>query len=273
MCQADDIENELRVNPETIGPCLALMRVSFFKELSMKTLKLALIAAAAAVVVLPAQAQSLTFNIGVVSLYKSNGVDADSRQADVENEDEVMVRNPSHKTFRPAVQGGVDYDFGNGFYVGNWNSTGKFGKADIEIDLYAGYANELGNGLSYDLGVARFIYPGAREAGWNLNEAYFSIGYGIVTFDITRGLSDANKKHSRFAISVAQPLNDQTTLTLVYGDRNKRMGNFSDFAVSVDHDLGDDMTLTATVSGAGKKAGVKPTEHKSRLIVGLSKSF
>jgi len=163
-------------------------------------------------------------------------------------------------------------DFGNGFYVGNWNSTGKFGKANVEIDLYAGYANELSNGLHYDVGVARYIYPGAEDNA-NSNEAYFAIGYGIVTFDVTRGLSKSVKKESRYAISLAQPLNDKTTLNVVWGDRNKRAGNYSDFAVGVDYDLGDSMTLSATVSGAGKKDGVKPTQHKSRLVVGLSKSF
>lgn len=97
----------------------------------MKSLKLLAIAAASAAVIAPAQAQGLSFNIGAVSLYKSNGIDQDTRQED------------NRKAFRPAIQGGVDYDFGNGFYVGNWNSTGKFGDANIEIDLYAGYAGQL----------------------------------------------------------------------------------------------------------------------------------
>ena len=221
--------------------------------------------------VLPAQAQELSFNIGVVSLYKLNGVDADSRQGDVENDAEVMVRNPKHKAFRPALQGVFDYDFGNGFYVGNWNSTGKFGKANVEIDLYAGYANELSSGLHYDVGVARYIYPGARDEGWNMNEAYFAIGYGIVTFDVTRGLSSANRKHSRYAISLAQPLNDKTTLNLVWGDRNKRAGNFSDYAVGVDYDLGDSMTLSATVSAAGKKKlELNPHSTNHGLLLGLA---
>lgn len=64
----------------------------------MKSLKLLAIAAASAAVIAPVQAQGLSFNIGAVSLYKSNGIDQDSRQED------------NRKAFRPAIQGGVDYD-------------------------------------------------------------------------------------------------------------------------------------------------------------------
>ena len=225
----------------------------------MKTLKLALIAAAAAAVMAPAYAEGISYNIGVVSLYKSSGVDADSRDA---------------KSVRPAIQGGVDYDFGNGFYVGNWNSTGKFGKANVEIDLYAGYANELANGLGYDVGVTRFIYPGA-ENGSNSNEAHIAFSYGIATFKATRGLTDeVNKKQSRYSLTLSQPVNEKVTINLVLADRNKRAGGFNDFALGAEFDLGDGMSATAVVAGAGKKDdGEKPDSHKTRLILGVAKAF
>lgn len=224
----------------------------------MNNLKLALVAAVAAAVLVPAAAQSVSYNVALVSLYKLDGVDADSREA---------------QSSRPALQGGVDYDFGNGFYVGNWNSTGKFaGQSSFEIDLYAGYANELASGLSYDLGVARYIYPDA-QANANSNEAILSLGYGIATLKVTRGLSDSNKKASRRSITLTQPIDDKLTAMVVYGDRNKIAGNFDDFAVGADYDLGEGMTLSALVSGAGKVDGVKAPANKTRLVVGLAKSF
>jgi uncharacterized protein (TIGR02001 family) len=237
----------------------------------MKSLKLALVAAAAAAVLAPAQAEGISYNIGVVSLYKSNGLDQDDRQSPDDS-------GKRAKNIRPAIQGGVDYDFGNGFYVGNWNSTGKFGKANVEIDLYAGYANELANGLGYDVGVTRFIYPGAESSGLNSNEAHVEFSYGIASFKATRGLTDgANKKYSRYSLTLTQPINDKLSVNLVLADRNKRSGGHSDFAVGADYDLGDGVSLTAAVSGAGKKVedGVKtkPDTHKSRLVVGISKSF
>ena len=75
----------------------------------MNKFKLALVSAAAAALLVPAAAQAqLSFNIGAVSLYKSSG-------ADQEGVD---------KNWRPALQGGVDYAFGNGF-SGPSNSTGS----------------------------------------------------------------------------------------------------------------------------------------------------
>ena len=225
----------------------------------MKSLKVVLVAAAAAAVLVPVQAESLSYNMGVVSLYKSSGIDQDSR---------------APESTRPAIQGGVDYDFSNGFYVGNWNSTGKFGKANVEIDLYAGYANELASGLGYDVGVTRFMYPGAENGG-NYNEAHIAFSYGIATFKATRGLTDAvNKKQSRYSLTLSQPVNDKVTVNLVLADRNKRGGGHNDFSLGAEYDLGEGMTATAMVAGAGKKDdGSKPESHKTRLILGMAKAF
>ena len=55
----------------------------------------------------------------------------------VENENPEEF-NGSCRVITPdnlALQGGVDFDFGNGFYIGNWNSTGRFGEANLEINL------------------------------------------------------------------------------------------------------------------------------------------
>jgi uncharacterized protein (TIGR02001 family) len=229
-------------------------------ELAMKliTTSLALAASLAALTFAPlAQAEGLSFNIGAVSLYKSNGIDQDSR---------------AMKAVRPAIQGGVDYEFANGFYLGNWNSTGKFGEADVEIDLYAGYGGELGNGVSYDIGLARYLYP-SSGGGWNGNEIYGSVSYGIFTTKLTRGTSGVIDKWSRLSVSLEQPLSKELTLNAGLGFRNKSNGNSGayDYSLGLGYDLGNDLTTTATLSGAQtSKAG---DAGKARLVVGVSKSF
>ncbi len=203
-----------------------------------------------------AQAEGLSFNIGAVSLYKSNGIDQDDR---------------GDKSFNPAIQGGVDYDFGNGFYVGNWNSTGKFGSgANLEIDIYGGFSKELSNGLSYDVGVARYIYPG-NTADYNSNEWYASFTYGIVTAKYTRGFGNGNK-NARLGLSIEQPLSDKLTLKAGVGKRNSvNNDGASDFSLGLAYDMGNDLSLSAVVSGAQKsKVG---DAGKTRLVIGLSKSF
>jgi uncharacterized protein (TIGR02001 family) len=61
----------------------------------------------------------------------------------------------------PAIQGGVDLGWESGFYTGAWASSISSADDSIELDLYAGFGNELGDsGLSYDVGVLLYTYPG-----------------------------------------------------------------------------------------------------------------
>jgi uncharacterized protein (TIGR02001 family) len=226
----------------------------------MKAFKLLAVAAAAAVLATPSFAEGLSFNIGVVSLYKSKGIDQDSRQEE------------DRKGFRPALQGGVDYDFGNGFYIGNWNSTGKFGDANVEIDLYGGYTGEITDMLSYDVGVVRYIYPGNNDE-WNGNDVYASVTYGIVTAKVERGVSGSIKKHERFSLAVSQPLSDALTLDAVMGFRNTSNDNSgaNDYGIGLTYDLGKGLSANALLSGAQRsKAG---EGGKNRLVLGVSQSF
>jgi hypothetical protein len=91
-----------------------------------KTTQIALDCALSIGAAAPALAQAeMSYNIGVVSLYKSSGVEQHNKQG-------VATTNKSTRT---ELQGGVDMDFSNGFYVGNWNFTGRFSEANLEIDF------------------------------------------------------------------------------------------------------------------------------------------
>ncbi|MEM9723937.1 MAG: TorF family putative porin [Pseudomonadota bacterium] len=63
-----------------------------------------------------------------------------------------------------AVQGGFDYAFDNGLYVGTWASNIDFGDStNVEIDVYGGYAGSI-DFLSYDVGVIYYIYTNQPDA-------------------------------------------------------------------------------------------------------------
>ena len=67
-----------------------------------------------------------------------------------------------------AVSGGLDIGHTSGFYLGSWVSSIDFNSdasdpAQVEWHIYAGYANELANGLGYDIGVRRYGYPDQNE--------------------------------------------------------------------------------------------------------------
>ena len=111
----------------------------------------------------------LTFNVGVVSDYLFRGVSQTHGDA--------------------ALQGGVDYAFSNGAYVGAWASTiswvkDGWGKGTTELDIYGGYRGAFSNpDYTYDVGFITYNYPGhgSEIAGVNANpntsELYGAVGY------------------------------------------------------------------------------------------------
>jgi uncharacterized protein (TIGR02001 family) len=119
----------------------------------------------------PAPASPLTFNVGVVSDYLFRGV--------------------SQTHGKPALQGGVDYAFDSGFYVGAWASTitwvkDGYGKGSTEVDVYGGYKGAFANpDWTYDVGYITYNYPGHGASLPNINtganpntqEVYGAIGW------------------------------------------------------------------------------------------------
>jgi len=71
-----------------------------------------------------------------------------------------------------AISGGIDYAIDSGFYTGTWVSNAWGG---AEVDLYGGFAADINDSMSYDVGFIYFAYPDADDAD-------FSEVYGSFTF-------------------------------------------------------------------------------------------
>jgi uncharacterized protein (TIGR02001 family) len=188
---------------------------------------------------LAAQAEGLSFNIGAESSYDDQG-----------------------KNFAPSLQGGIDYGFSNGFYVGNWNSTGKFGealKSTVEVDLYVGYAKELASGLSYDLAVTRYIYPGVKDH--NANDVNLDVTYGPATVSYTQAFtSDGFDSGYTLGLTFAHSITDALEASvLVEGDKGVSSLNYE---LGLAYDMGKDLSISGTVN-----------KDKPRLVLGISKGF
>ena len=92
-----------------------------------------------------------------------------------------------------AVQGGLDYSSNIGIYAGTWLSNVDFSGTEqvrntggdnvdvansdkgFEIDLYGGYAGEIGD-FGYDLGLIYYAYP--VQTDLDFLELFISGGYG-----------------------------------------------------------------------------------------------
>jgi len=230
---------------KVIGTVFAYKPVFFTKELSMKTLKLAIVAAAAAVM-MPAQAEGLSYSVG----------------ASTANTDDVRGDD-----FRPSLNLGADYDFGNGFYAGTGFTSGKYAedaKSRGELTLSVGYGQELASGLFYDINATRYIYS---KAGGNLNELGLTVGYGPVSatyykaFDSSKFVSKSDYLDVAYTYSFTDKLD--ATLTVTKGRAEDESWSSSlDYELAASYDLGNNLSATASIN-----------KYKPKFVLGLTKSF
>src|SRR3546814_15741811 len=85
-----------------------------------------------------------------------------------------------------AIQGGITATHESGFYVGTWGSNlggwGRFGGANMELDLVAGYSAALGEGTTVDIGLTWYMYPsGADKTDFATPYVQLSHQFGPVT--------------------------------------------------------------------------------------------
>ena len=100
---------------------------------------------------------------------------------------DYVYRGISQTWEDPAAQGGFDVTYGS-FYIGTWASVVKFAPdrsdsaADVEVDFYAGFKPEW-RGVTFDLGVIYYSYPGAKDSGAELNMVELKAGASGAIFE------------------------------------------------------------------------------------------
>ncbi len=79
---------------------------------------------------------------------------------------DYRFRGVSQSDRAMAIQGGLTATHESGAYIGTWASNlsgwGTFGGANMELDLYAGYAVPLGN-ATLDVGLTWYMYPSGAD--------------------------------------------------------------------------------------------------------------
>lgn len=228
------------------------------KFVSQKSLLVSLLA----VVPFVASAQ-LSSNISLTSNYKFRGQDQDLGSA---------------KDFKPALQGGFDYAFSNGFYVGNWNSSVNWLTGNsLEVDVYGGYKGEMSPGLTYDVGVLAYMYPG-NSLG-KTTEVYLGMGYGPFSAKYSQAVSKDyfyyGSKASYFNVAYATEVTKGLTFKAALGMTNFKDSSkvdFSDYNVGLSYDLGDGFSLGGAYVGATKKSDYVGV-NDGRVVLSLTKAM
>ena len=211
----------------------------------------------------------LTGNVALTSNYKFRGQDQD------------VLRNDGFaktKGFKPAIQGGFDYAFGDsGFYLGNWNSSVNWLNGNsIESDIYGGYKFKAGP-VDLDFGALSYLYPG--NARGNTTELYGAATYadeaiGSFTFKYSHTVSkdyfnyagerDGSGLKGRntgyFNLSYTKEIVPKVTLKAAVGYthmssdiRSLGYKSYVDYNVGASYDFGNGLSLAGSVQGANKK--------------------
>lgn len=90
---------------------------------------------------------TVTGSVGLVTDYRFRGVSQTDKEM--------------------AVQGGITATHASGVYVGTWASNlsgwGTFGGSNMELDLVGGFATEVSSGVTLDVGLTWYMYPGGSS--------------------------------------------------------------------------------------------------------------
>ncbi len=216
---------------------------------------------------------TLAFNAGVTTDYRFRGL--------------------TQTRFDPALQGGVDFSHRNGLYVGAWASSIRWvkdagGRADAELDVYGGYKGSAAD-IGYDLGMARYQYPGHKLAvGPNTTELYGALSFGPLTAKYSHALTNtfgfANSKNSGYLeLAAAFDLGSGWSLAPHVGhQRIAGAGNgkysYTDYALTLAKDFGEGLVATVAALGTDAAASAYATPSGKRqgrdgLALGLKYSF
>ncbi len=236
----------------------------------MKHTLFALLAASAVTTLAHAEdASPLSFNLSLASDYRYRGI--------------------SQTRLQPALQGGADYAFASGFYVGAWASTIKWvkdagGSSDVELDVYGGYRGAINDSLSYDLGWLHYEYPSnGLNPSANTDEVYAALTFGLATLKYSHSLSNlfgfANSKNSAYLeVAATFDLGDGLTLTPHIGHQivhNNGVYSYTDYALMLNKDYAG-LTFGLGVVGADTKAyvgGAGKDLAKTGLLLTVKKTF
>jgi len=189
----------------------------------------------------------------------------------------------------PALQGSFDFAADNGFYAGVWASNIDYGSSidgDIEVDYYLGFAGETGSGVSWDVGVVDYTYPGSsisltKDKIHDYPEFYGSVGYKYFTFKQwytdDYGGSGLDGLYSELNASFELP--SEFTLNLHtgynYGDIFDGF-EFMDYSVGVGRTVGHfdmELKLTGTDLSGADKITDDVFNTEARVLFSISTTF
>ena len=195
--------------------------------------------------------------------------------ANVTMASQYIYRGIAQTKGNPAIQGGFDYDAGNGFYLGTWGSNISWlddggASASMEWDVYGGYKGSINKDLGYDVGILTYNYPGDNlpsgsgnpdtiEVYGALSYKWFKAKYSVTTgslFGWTK--PDGGKTSGSGYLDLSGSYDMGSGLSLGAHVGHQTVSGFSDasytdYNVSVSKDFAKVGTVSLLLSGTNAK--------------------
>ena len=176
----------------------------------------------------------------------------------------------------PAIQGGLDLEFDNGFAIGTWSSNVNFGDSTSqELDLYASFTGSVTEEIEYSLIGIRFEYPSEGDCC-----DYMEFGGSISTESFTAGLMFSTEYLGDGNPSLTYPYVDYSIgpvglhlgISIAEGIANQGTeedDNYIDFSASLGFEAAG---LDLSLSLVGSDLDIGP-DGEPRLFLSVSRSL
>ncbi len=203
---------------------------------------------------------------------------------------EYSFRGIAQSNENPAVQGGFDVSHNTGWYAGIWGSNVNFNDGDeaqLEVDVYGGYSGAF-KGLSYDIGLIYYAYPGANSSlDYDFIEGSLAVGYDFDVFSTSASLNYSPEYFGDsgdavyYAAAVDVPLPSDLTLSAHIGHQTIDDGaafgigddSYTDWSVGLGYNFeGFDLSLQYVDTDLDEP-GECSDGCDSRFIFGVFRSF
>jgi len=162
---------------------------------------------------------------------------------------DYLFRGVSQTDEGPALQLGVDFSFGSGFYIGAWASNVDFGSGgpDIELDTYIGWNHDLSDDWNLDLAINRYNYLGASSSfdDGDYNEFLAVLSYADtinLNFGYTNDVYGLGEKAFYYGVDGSWEIGNGFSLGAGIGlstfDSSTGIEDYTDWSLSVSRDFG-----------------------------------
>ncbi|RTE64810.1 hypothetical protein EH243_15640 [Amphritea opalescens] len=190
----------------------------------------------------------------ITAMALSTAVQAADVSGTVSFTNDYRFRGISQTLGDPAVQGSLDVGFDNGIYAGIWGSNVNFDDdANLEIDYYAGYGNDINDDFSYDVMAAYYTYSGYSGEDYDYLELITSLYYGDFGFSYAYADDYANSgdESHYLAVDYSYGINDAVSLDLHAGHSfgDAYSDDYEDYSIGLSGNaVGLDLSLAYLVN-------------------------